>query len=176
MVPPFVEVVHLAARFHFYLVLEEAPLLIGRPGQVRDTPQVSSQPLIEISLSAIGKLENQPKNWVAIHRTIVPQRHCHSRCLPALMSNILDTIYIPSMLLKYPVKCISPQESSAMLARPRSTQNEYGVYCPLLSEQVVFHWLVLIPTTWWSCKGMQSVSSGAPHPVDLLCFLSGCQA
>jgi len=42
----------------------------------------------------------------------------------------------------------------------------------LESRQVVFHWHVSIPTTSWSSKAWQSLSSGAPHTVELLCFQS----
>ena len=59
--PPFVEEVHWGVPFHFCLAPKGAPLLIGRPGQVRATRQFGGQAFDDMSLSAIGNPENAPR-------------------------------------------------------------------------------------------------------------------
>jgi len=171
--PPFVEEVNRGVHFHICHVPDGVPLLFCHPGQVWDTPQVRWQALAERSLSAIRKLENPPKYRVAIHRTIVQKSCSHPLCLLALTKNMLVTIYKPSMLLKHHAKFISPQESLVLLAHPQCNRDQWGVHSASVSERVVFHCLVSILTTSLSSMTLQSVSSGAPHPVELLCFRSG---
>ena len=79
--------------------------------QARDTAQIHEPALAEFSLSAIGKSENPPKYRVAIHCTIVLKCHSDPRCLPIPMVNMPAAMHEPSILLRHPVKCISPQGS-----------------------------------------------------------------
>ena len=144
--PPVTEKVHWGVNVHFCYVREGAPRMIPRQGQYQDTPLVYCQPWEEISLSVIGKWKNQPKHRVAIHRTIVQKRRWDPWCLPTVTRNMLATIYEPSMLQKHPMKCISPQESSVVLALSQSTQDQWGVNCTSVSEQQDFHRLVSILT------------------------------
>jgi len=123
-----------------------------------------------MSPSAIGKWVNPPKYQVPIHRTIVQKGRCHPQCLPTLTKNMQAAIDELSMLLKYHVKCISPPGPSVLLTRPQSTWDQTGVHSPSVSALVVFHWQVSILTSSLSSRTLQSVSSGAPHPVELLCF------
>jgi len=171
--PPVMEEGHQGVHVHFHLVGKGAPLLFRCDCQVWDTVQVRCQALAEISLSAIGKLENRPKYPVAIHRTIVEKRCCDPRCHPTLTWTMLATICEPSMFLKHPMKCISPQESSVVLALSQFNWDQWGWHFPLVSEQVVFHWLFSILTTFLLSTALQSVSSGALHWIEHLHHLSG---
>jgi len=168
MAPPLAKAVHWGMQCHFCL-RERASLLMCHLCQVRDTLQVCWQALAEMSLSVIRKWENPPKCRVAIDHTIVQKCPCNPPCVPTQMMNIsLAAIDEPSMLPKHPLKCTSPLGSSDLLALSLSTQDQWGVHSPFISRQVVVHWQVLIPTTTLSSKALQSVSSSAPHPVDLL--------
>ena len=95
-----------------------------------------------MSLSAIRKLENPAMYQLAMHFTIVQKRHCNPPCLPTLTKNMLADIYVISMLLKHPMKYISTQESSVVIACPQSTQDQSDVHFRLVSALVIFHWLV----------------------------------
>ena len=134
--------------------------------QARDTLQVPCQALAEMCLSAIGKLENPPKCRLAVYPTIVQKRHSDPRCLPLPISSMPATIYEPSMLLKHPVKCISPQPSSALLAYLQCIRDQQGVHSPSVSEQVVSHLQISILTTFWSSRALLFGSCGVPHPVE----------
>ena len=46
-------------------------------------------------------------------------------------------INVRSMLLKHPIKCISPQGSLVLLSHPQSSRDQQGVHSPSVSEQVV---------------------------------------
>jgi len=121
-------------------------------------------------ISAIGKPEYPHKDRVAIHHTIVQKHHCNLCCLPTLTENMLTAIYKAYVLLKHSVKYMPPPWSSVWFAHPESTHDQQAVDSPSLCEGVVFDWLVLIPTTYLSSKAWQSLTSGAPHPVGLLCL------
>src|SRR5882757_1739502 len=126
-----------------------------------------------MSLSASGKSANPPKYRVPIHRTIVQKRRCDPPCLPTLTKNMQAAIDELSMPPKNHVKYISPPGPSVLLARPQSTQDQRGVHSPSVSALAVFRWQVSILTTSLSSKALQSESSGAPHPVELLRLQSG---
>jgi len=162
-----VEEVHWVVHFHFSL-LEAASLLMRHLGQVQDTLQGPWRALAKMSLSAIGKSEIPPKYQVDIHRAIVQKHCCDPWCLPTLTRDMLAAIHEPYMLQKHPVRSTSPPGSSDVLALPQSTWDQWGVLSPLVSGWVVFHWRVSILTTAWSSMALQSGSSGAPHPVELL--------
>jgi len=169
---PFVEEVHWAGHFHSSL-LEGVSLLMCRLGQVQDTLQVSWEAMARMSLSASRRSEIPPKYPAATHCAIVQKYHCDARCLPTLMRNMLAAIHKPSILQKHPTKCTSPPGSSRVLALPQSIRAQWRVHSPLVFRRVVFHWLISIQTTALSCTALQSESSIAPHPVELLCLQSG---
>jgi len=102
-----------------------------------------------------------------------PGKLLQSSVSPKLTRNMPPAFYVPSMGLKHPVKGFSPQGSSVLLACPESTCEQQCVHYPSVSEWVVFHWPVVIPTTSLKSKAMQSVSSCALHPVELVCLWSG---
>jgi len=79
-----------------------------------------------------------------------------------------DTICEPSMLLKQLVRCISQQASSVLLGHPHSNQDQWGVHSPLVTEPRVFGWQVLILTTSWMSRVLQSVSSSTLYAFALL--------
>jgi len=97
MAPHCVEEVHLGEHFRVSLILEGAPLLMGRLRQVRDTLQVCRQALAEISLSSIVKSVNAPKYQVPIHCNIVHKYHCDPPYPPTLTKDMQATIDEPSM-------------------------------------------------------------------------------
>jgi len=127
-------------------------------------------------LSAIRQSENPPKYGVAIHCTIVQKRHSDPKCLPIPMRNMPGAIYVPSTLLKHPVKCISPQGSSVQLVLPHSCRDQQGVHSPSVSEQAVSHSRVSILTTSLSFRALQFGSSGVPWPVERPGLQSGSHA
>jgi len=119
--PRFVEV-HWGVHFHFCLVLEGVPLFICLAGQVRDTLQVRLHALEEMSVSAIGKLQNPPNHRATIYCTVIQTSRCNPWFLPTLICDMLAANNETSMLLKHPAKCISPQDCSVIAAHPQSTQ------------------------------------------------------
>jgi len=171
--PPFVEEVYQAVRVHFCHVQEGVPHLICHPGQVQDTAQVWWQALAEMGLSGIRKLVNPLTCQEAVHCTIVKKCRCDPQCFPALTRISQAAIYEPFVPLKHPPKCISPQESSVLLARLLFTQYKWVVHYPSLSEWVVFNWLLLISTTSLLSKALQSVSCSALYLVELPNYQSG---
>jgi len=171
--PPFEGEVHTAWSFYYLQACAGAPRLMLHLRQALDSPQVSWPALAEMCLSAIGKSENPPKYWVVIHCTMVLNGHSDPRCLPIPMRNMAATIYEPSTLLKHPMKCISTQESSVLLALLQCIRDQNGVWSPQVSKQVVSHSQVSILTTSWSSRALQCLSSGVPHPVECVCLQSG---
>jgi len=167
MALPVVEKVHRGVHFHCCSVPEGVPLLICSPGLVQDTPQARWQALAKMSHSESGKPEIPPKYRVAIRLTTVQKRRCNTWCLATLMRNMLATVYEPPMFLKHSVKCISPQEFAVEYAHPQSAQDRWGEHFPFVSTRVVFHSLVLIPTTSLVSKDFESIWLGLQHPVDL---------
>jgi len=99
IIRPFVDEAHRALHFHSCR-LEGMFLLKCRHLQVRDTLQVCWQTLAEMSLLAIGKSENPPKQQVAIRCTIVQKPHCNPRRLLNQTYNLLAATSPSSMLPK----------------------------------------------------------------------------
>jgi len=150
---PVVEGVHWGGDFHF-CVREGVSLLMRHLHQVWDTAQVHWQALAEMSLSAIGISENQPKYWVAIYRDVVEKRRYNPPCHSSLTKTMLAAIYEPSMLLKHPVKYTPAPGSPDLLALSQSTRDQRGVHSPWVSGWVVLHWQVFIPTTSLPSKAL----------------------
>ena len=121
-----------------------------------------------MSLSGIGQSGNPPKYRVPNHRTIAQKPCCNHRCLPIRLKMMQADIDEPSMLLKNLVKFISPTGPSVSLLYTLSTQDQQGVHSPSVCALVVVRWQVVIRTTSISSNTLQSVSSGAPHHVELL--------
>ena len=77
------------------------------------------------------------------------------------------------MLLKHLVKHIFPQPSSVLHTIPQSTWDQQGVHSALVSKPMVFYWQVLMRTTSWSCRVLESMSFSVQHPLVLLCLQFG---
>lgn len=75
-------------------------------GQVSDTPLVVCPELGDLTLTDIGKLENQPKYSVTIHSNIVVKCHWNTQGYSVQTKFRLATIHTPGILLKHHVKCI----------------------------------------------------------------------
>jgi len=121
------------------------------------------------------KIGESTQIWSGHSSYYCPETLLQSSVSPSTSENhdsMLAAIYGPFILLKHPAKCISPPESSVLLARPQSTRDQWDVHSLSVSERVVFHWVVSITTTSLSSMALESVSSGAPHPVEILCFQS----
>jgi len=154
---------------HFHVtLLDEASPMMGRLGESPNTLQVNRNALAEMSVPGSGISEIPPKYRVANHHAIFQKHCCDPRYYPAQMWNMVATIYELSMLQKYPMKSTSPPGSADVLPLPQSTWDEWGVHSTLEPWQVVFDWVDLIPTTGLSSMPLQSVTSGLPHPVELL--------
>jgi len=170
---PCEEEVHEARCFYYIHAQAGAPHLMLRLPQARDTLQVPWQASAEMCLSAIRKLENPPKCRVAIYCTIVQKRHSDPWWIPLPMRSMPAAIYELSMLLKHPVKCISQQGSSVLLAYLQSIWDQHGVQSPSVSEQVVSHSHASILTTSWSFRALQLGSPDVWHPAERLRLQSG---
>jgi len=101
----------------------------------------------EMSHSVSRKYLNGPKYRVADYHTIAQKHHCNPLCLSILMKHTLATIWTPSILLKNSVMVLSPPAFSVVISLPQFSPDWWGGHYILVSECVVFHWLVSIPTT-----------------------------
>jgi len=144
---PFEEDVHVGRSFYDLQVCAGEPHSMLCHRQDLDTQQIYWKRLPELCLPAIGKSESAPKYRVAIHCTIVLQFYSDPRGLPIRMRAITGIIYVPSMLLKHPERCITPQGTLVVLVLAQFIQNQHGVHSHLVSEQVVSHSGLLIITT-----------------------------
>jgi len=157
--PLFVQQVHRREHLLVSLVMERAPHMMHRLHRAQDNLQVPWQAFAEMSPSVIRKSDNPPNYRRAIHSTFLQKPCRDSPCLPTLEKNMLATIDDPSMLLKFPIQCISAPGASVLLACPQSTRDQWGVHAPSVLQGVVFSWQVSIPTSFSSSKAMQAVSS-----------------
>jgi hypothetical protein len=89
---------------------------------------------------------------------------------------MVAAIDIPYLLLKHPVKSISPQWSLVYLARSHSIYDHQGVHSALGSEQVVFYSQVSILTTSLSSRALLFGSPGVPRSVEGHSLKSGWHA
>jgi len=109
---------------------------------------------------------------VAIPHTTFLNHPCNPHFLPIVTKHMLATVHEHCIYLKHHAKCIFPQGTSTLLAYAWSTWDQPGVHSPMESQPEVSQLPVSILTTSWSVMSLHTVSSGAPHPLDLQAHLT----